>query len=425
MKTRRRFLTAQSPEWRLWAYYPLKNDTYDHSGNNRHLVTLNPSALTFNGSYVNQIGDARIQYDASSEDRIQLLNNLKFEMEFYQTSYGLCPMFDLFSGWNSVGIMMNNENASTPYYYFMNYPKSASAPPLFTWVRITIEFWKENSKYSDIHHMSMKVTNLDNTITYHSVSDYNRNTFNTTTIPLISLGCGGYYSGRYFKGYMRNCKIWERKAYDPNTLLLLNGWNEGADSHYDSSMYKRPVTGHTDIINPGVMFNYAYDYTGDPNSYLDVQLPIQGDFTIEYWINPHDLTDLIDQAIISNNYAITSYLWYANQGALHMLGDSLYTEGLLTADWDVSINKGYFQINQWYHIAIVGDGTTVKSYVDGQLMNQSFLVTQPNFTRENFRIGDSMAYGVSAPLNAMLAEIRISKKARYSSNFTPPIKHKN
>lgn len=424
MKTRRRFLTAQSPEWRLWAYYPLKNDTNDYSGNNRHAVSYNPSALTFNGSYVNQIGDARIQYDASSEDRIQLLNNLKFEMEFYQTSYGLCPMFDLFSGWNSVGIMMNNENASTPYYYFMNYSRSSTAPPLNTWVRVTIEFWKENSKYSDIHHMFMKVTNLDNTITYYSVLDYNRNTYDNTTMPAISLGCGGYYSGRYFNGYMRNCKIWERKAYDTNTLLLLNGWNDNEDSHYDASMYKRTVNGHTNIINPGGLFNYAYEYTGDASSFLDVQLAIQGgDFTIEYWINPHDLTDWIDQAIISNNYAITSYLWWQNQGALHLLGDTLYLENLLTADWDVNTNKGYFQINQWYHIAIVGDGTTVNSYVDGQLMNQSNLVTQPNFANENFRIGELITG--SAPLNAMLAEIRISKKARYSRDFTPPIKHKN
>ena len=126
-------------------------------------------------------------------------------------------MFDYYQV-NDVGIFRITKMLQT-LLLFYEYPGSVGAPPLNTWVRITIEFWEENSKYSDIHHMSMKVTNLDNTITYYSVSDYNRNTYNTTTTtPLISLGVGNYYSGRYFKGYMRNCKIWKRKAYD-HTLL--------------------------------------------------------------------------------------------------------------------------------------------------------------------------------------------------------------
>ena len=77
--------------------------------------------------------------------------------------------------------------------------------------------------------------------------------------------------------------------------------------------------------------------------------------------------------------------------------------------------------NVWHHIAVVRNGTSLKGYVDGVA---EISLTFPSSTTTVF--GDKIWIWAFAnkstihPITGYMDEIRISKVARYTSNFTPP-----
>jgi len=73
--------------------------------------------------------------------------------------------------------------------------------------------------------------------------------------------------------------------------------------------------------------------------------------------------------------------------------------------------------SQWYHLAIVRNGTTTTFYVDGVST-----ITETNDSTDYFGtyIGLGAIYSTSFPLNGYIDDLRITKGiARYTANFTP------
>lgn len=208
MERRRFILENQDKDWDLWAKWDLYNDLKDSSGHGRDLSATTPGYLNFNGSYVEQTaGHAFMNYQITeTKERIDLLNNLKFEAEFYQKAVGLRPMFDLFSQWNKVGILMNNEN-NPSYYYFMSYTRTLAL--LNQWVKLVVEF----HEISGTQHV-MKLTIYDSSGSQYYTVGGKRSLYTTTTGSFMVIGgSDAYYPGRFFYGYIRNVKIYKKLRY--------------------------------------------------------------------------------------------------------------------------------------------------------------------------------------------------------------------
>jgi hypothetical protein len=75
--------------------------------------------------------------------------------------------------------------------------------------------------------------------------------------------------------------------------------------------------------------------------------------------------------------------------------------------------------NQWQHVALVRNGTTVTLYVDG--VSQTSVTSSTNLTDNAMRISGFVDTQSSVfTYNGYMDDLRITKYARYTSVFTPP-----
>ena len=112
-------------------------------------------------------------------------------------------------------------------------------------------------------------------------------------------------------------------------------------------------------------------------------------------------------------------------------GESGYSLWLVDMAPSIGLNGNYFNalsatqlnLNQWYHIAIVDDGSGTKLYVNG---SEVAATTERNTTASDsfFIVGQNVVpdmWDAKYTLNGYLQELRITKGvARYTSNFIPP-----
>lgn len=131
------------------------------------------------------------------------------------------------------------------------------------------------------------------------------------------------------------------------------------------------------------------------------------DFTVEFWMYLTNVTTtqvIFDMRHDSNsNSALTVFV---SSGFKFYAGTASITIGTISND-------------TWHHIAIVRDGSTIRSFIDGVAGG-----TESNtndLTCEEFRIG--ARWDNSAPTTGYLDDFRVTKGvARYTAGFTPPIK---
>ena len=133
-----------------------------------------------------------------------------------------------------------------------------------------------------------------------------------------------------------------------------------------------------------------------------------GDFTIECWV-----------------YATTT----DNQGVFQLGSDvwgggsvfvSMYPANQFQWGWDNSYTGGVgtFSLNTWIHVALVRQGNTLKFYVNGT-QTGSTNTYSGNVASGICKVGYYYASGQS--LNGgYIDDLRVSNKAVYTSNFTPP-----
>ena len=206
---------------------------------------------------------------------------------------------------------------------------------------------------------------------------------------------------------------------DLNTLLLLRG-----DSSVDVSTYNCTINlpDSSPKITTGGKFDKCFNWDGSVWFTFDVLLPkiISGEFTVECWVYPTTLP--------SNGFYITicdfcdhRVLYYELfEDGLHQPayfvgngGSSWLQTNIVWATIGVNI-----QNSNWYHIALVGDGTKVHSYINGVRTNTS--VSYPTFVNNKLRIGN-IALAMNRRMRGKMSEFRVSDIARYSGNsFTPP-----
>jgi len=168
----------------------------------------------------------------------------------------------------------------------------------------------------------------------------------------------------------------------------------------------------------------AFDGTGD---YLSVPTKYNftlgsGDFTLEFWFR---LNTVNSGGVDSNTPCLLTIGWsWGVYGPLLLLqansGITVYasTDG---STWAINsvVTTSALSANTWYHYAMVRSGTSVKYYLNGvasattSTLSGSLMSTSTNTT-----IGASSTG--AGNLNGYMQDIRVTKYARYTTNFTPP-----
>jgi hypothetical protein len=149
-----------------------------------------------------------------------------------------------------------------------------------------------------------------------------------------------------------------------------------------------------------------FDGSGD---YLrSYALPALGtnDFTIEFWarFNSTSNSFLLDARTSANgNFPTISYfsgLFYYVNGNNRITGSSLST-------------------GVWYHIAVSRSGTSTKMFVDGTQVGSTYS-DSTNYTATDYWTIAANGTDGGTAFNGHIDEIRVSKTARYTANFTAP-----
>jgi len=201
-----------------------------------------------------------------------------------------------------------------------------------------------------------------------------------------------------------------------NTQLLMN-FSNGAIFDYATGAVLETVGDtklNTTIKKYGTA-SIAFDGAGDSLDF--VPNPVgsfsqRGSWTIEMWVYPTNLS--VAQYFYSQNTSNFLQLVISSTGFLQVdrsgVGTAITSSSALT-------------INTWQHVALVSDGTNLKLYVNGTQTGNTIAVgTQVDPSSSIIRIGAYQNSGgaPTLPFYGYLDDIRISRYARYTANFTPP-----
>jgi hypothetical protein len=199
-----------------------------------------------------------------------------------------------------------------------------------------------------------------------------------------------------------------------NVSLLLHGnGTNGSTTIIDSSLAPKTVTafGNAQISTAQSKFSgasIAFDGAGD---YLNIASSSvfdfgSGDLTIEWWQK---------LASATTRYAILN--WKTGDSSLN-IGNGIF-QFYVSGGLNVAGNIGVTFTTDWQHVAIVRSGGVITFYLDGVSKSNNLAATLPGyvFAPSGIEIGRS---AVGSNLNGYIDDLRITKAARYTANFTPP-----
>ena len=218
--------------------------------------------------------------------------------------------------------------------------------------------------------------------------------------------------------------------YIGNVSLLLHGdGTNGSTTIVDSSPSPKTVTafGDAQISTAQSKFggsSLAFDGTND---YLSI--PSNGafnfgtgDFTIEAWIRLNALgsTDAYPGALWIVGWGIQN----SNTGFDFAIGSTALIFSLTDFATPTIRAAHGLSVNTWYHIAGTRSGTTVRTFIDGQVLAtatvSAALVASTNPTGIAVSAAEPTG-SIFGNFNGYIDDLRITKGvARYTANFTPP-----
>ena len=143
-----------------------------------------------------------------------------------------------------------------------------------------------------------------------------------------------------------------------------------------------------------------------------------GDFTVELFIWLNGSPDQFDYIFDMRNSSGSTYTWALSFNYMGNTSNKLqWATNNTSATLVLSAN--YPSLNQWVHIAVCRSGTTTRMFYDG---TQVAIKTSDTFDyRDTGYPGYVGArHSIQYYINAYMDEIRFSKMARYTSNFTAP-----
>ena len=251
------------------------------------------------------------------------------------------------------------------------------------------------------------------------------------------LTVGGWYSSSYLlNGYISGFRIVKgtavyTSAFTPptsaptaisGTELLLSFTN---GQIIDSSQKAIPtITNNAQLSTAQQKFGTASLLLDGTNDKLTIDdIPTFGDFTVEFWMRRTVNFPSYGAILSSAGYYTTGYTnnWIMRTEGASSLGLAFFSNGqtgLTYKIWTVST----MSIDTWYHVAFCRSGSDIRAFLNGTESSSGTLSLSTPFT-DHFTNGLIVGEGtVNTDYAGYLDDLRITNKARYTSNFTAPTK---
>jgi hypothetical protein len=221
--------------------------------------------------------------------------------------------------------------------------------------------------------------------------------------------------------------------YNYTSLLLHMDGAEGGTSFTDNSSNALTVTSSsvtTTSTGAKSGFGQAGDFPGTSSSSLTIPASSgfnfgTGNFTIEFWFNiPAGASGSpYGKTFVSNE----NNVWSAGAFSLYALASSTqFRPSFWINEFSGSVpilipSSGDYRDGNWHHFAIVRNGSAFAMYIDGSLAASGTHSGNCGSSTRNLMIGDNLANnGGDRNFLGKLDDLRITKYARYTANFTPP-----
>lgn len=130
--------------------------------------------------------------------------------------------------------------------------------------------------------------------------------------------------------------------------------------------------------------NEAYDFDGTDDFVEASGITVTGEFTFAAWVNT-DVTDGSFRNIMGDA---------SSSGAKLLLADDNWIQGQIqgSSGTNGSVNSSVINTNQWYHTALVYDGSTLRLYLDGTEVDSTPTGPKPSGDR-TFKVGGQTSFG--------------------------------
>ena len=168
-----------------------------------------------------------------------------------------------------------------------------------------------------------------------------------------------------------------------------------------------------------------FDGSSEIRTTNSTEYSLIGAYTLELWVNVRGVGGVGGSGMISHQNGGTSNLvgWVIGQDYTANSFYFNYNTNSTTVPFNIQILPvgSTLNLNQWYHIAITSDGSTIRSFVDGVLTNSKtyYAMGLNNFP---LTLGDWNYASQTRRLDGYLSNVRIIKgKCLYTGNFTRPI----
>jgi|10_taG_2_1085330.scaffolds.fasta_scaffold00266_19 hypothetical protein len=218
-----------------------------------------------------------------------------------------------------------------------------------------------------------------------------------------------------------NIKTRTDENWDNVKLLIQSEDADGNTAFVDSSSSSHAVTANGDIQHKttqakfgtsSIYFDGTEDYLGMAN-HADWDFG-SDDFTIETWVNFAGWESTGFNTLAWIGSVQLDYKNTSNELRVYCYGSSTHS---IIATWTASLNS-------WHHVAIVRNGTDLKLYLDGSQLGATTDIGTATLNTPDDKpstIGGRSTLGgvlsVDRFFNGYMEDIRITKTARYISNF--------
>lgn len=145
------------------------------------------------------------------------------------------------------------------------------------------------------------------------------------------------------------------------------------------------------------------------------------DFTIEAWVRVTGTSNNFIIAKRATNTSSHNYSWYVTPTG-SMFNYTVAGTASLAPTWGAAnfTWEDRFTLGEWHHVAFVRSGSTTYEFVDGEIYRQGDMGSDVIFgSTQAVRVGATNSTPTGFFVGHM-DEFRLTKAARYTSNFIPP-----